>query len=293
MAAYLTNTEELTLIAEAIRYKGEVTNTFIYPQGFVDAIINLATGTEIIATNMLNNLFSGSCYFPEASFIGSFAFANCYRITGVDLPNATAVYESAFYRATSIQYINLPMCSYIGDYAFGDAYYLTEINLPECTVIGEGAFEYCYRLSTVSLPKCTHVSSRTFQNCSKLEYISLPLCEDFFTFGTFLACSALSYAYLPKAKELDNYTFMNCSNLISITLSECSLIDTLAVHDCPNLESLYLLGSSVTSCYSHWHTDKNYNGVFTTKVYVPASLVSAYKSHPQWKYHSSLIFALN
>ena len=47
MAEYLTNTTDLTLVADAIRTKGGTTAQLIYPDGFVTAIQAIETGTEL------------------------------------------------------------------------------------------------------------------------------------------------------------------------------------------------------------------------------------------------------
>ena len=47
MAEYLTNTTDLTLVADAIRTKGGTTELLTYPDGFVTAIQAIQTGTEL------------------------------------------------------------------------------------------------------------------------------------------------------------------------------------------------------------------------------------------------------
>ena len=47
MAEYLTNTTDLTLVADAIRTKGGTTELLIYPDEFVTAIQAIQTGTEL------------------------------------------------------------------------------------------------------------------------------------------------------------------------------------------------------------------------------------------------------
>ena len=44
MAEYLTNTDDLTAVADAIRAKGGTSDSLIYPDGFVTAIGNIQTG---------------------------------------------------------------------------------------------------------------------------------------------------------------------------------------------------------------------------------------------------------
>ena len=48
MADYLTNTTELTSIANAIRAKGNTSESLVYPQGFITGINNITTGNSNI-----------------------------------------------------------------------------------------------------------------------------------------------------------------------------------------------------------------------------------------------------
>ena len=47
MAEYLTNTTDLTKVASAIREKGGTSDSLVYPDGFVEAIQAIQTGTEL------------------------------------------------------------------------------------------------------------------------------------------------------------------------------------------------------------------------------------------------------
>lgn len=47
MAEYLTNTTDLTSVANAIRIKGGTSASLVYPDGFVTAIQSIQTGTEL------------------------------------------------------------------------------------------------------------------------------------------------------------------------------------------------------------------------------------------------------
>ena len=46
MATLLTNTSELTSVADAIRAKGGISNSLVYPTGFVSAINDITTGSS-------------------------------------------------------------------------------------------------------------------------------------------------------------------------------------------------------------------------------------------------------
>lgn len=69
MAKYLTNTAELTAVADAIRTKGGTEELLTYPAGFVTAIENISTGSNsdlpfanfagtLEPINSLNNVIS-------------------------------------------------------------------------------------------------------------------------------------------------------------------------------------------------------------------------------------------
>lgn len=47
MAEYLTNTADLTAVADAIRAKGGTSEPLVYPDGFVTAVQTIQTGTEL------------------------------------------------------------------------------------------------------------------------------------------------------------------------------------------------------------------------------------------------------
>lgn len=313
--AYLTNTEELTQIAEAIRIKGERSDNFSFPQGFVDAIMSLRGGTEIIATNMLNNLVSGSCYFPTATYIGSYAFASCTRLTAIDLPRVSIVYNSAFHYCTSVSQVNLELCTIVSSCAFLNCSKLTSINLPECIHIGSQAFQqapitgldlpkceiidtygchYMPSLSWFNLPECRSLGYGGFSYCSNLLNVELPKCS-IVGGAAFYACYKLQWANLPSLYSIGTYVFSKCSMLQYIRLSAASAsmsrLPANIVHECLNLKSIYLDFSFVPSCngciigksrllYGNTYTtDPAYSDI---DLYVPASLYAAYKLSTYW-----------
>jgi len=62
MADYLTNTTELTAVADAIRAKGGTTASLVYPDGFVSAIGDIESGGGGSSGLVLNIIISGSTY---------------------------------------------------------------------------------------------------------------------------------------------------------------------------------------------------------------------------------------
>ena len=194
----------------------------------------------------------------SASFVASGAFQNDKTIKTVNLPYATSVGTSAFYSCTSLTQISLPICSYIGGNAFKDCHSLTQVNLPVCSYISGNAFRSCASLTQVSLPVCEYIANGTF--VGGLGNIS----------GTFCNCSLLTQVDLPMCSYIGTRAFYSCNSLSIITIgysSVCSLGGTNT-----------FFNTQITSS--------------TGSIYVPASLVDAYKSAENWSYFSTQIFPI-
>lgn len=153
----------------------------------------------------------------------------------------------------------------VGNYAFGQCINLTFIDLPKCSFLGNYGFAYCQNLTSVSLPLCKFISDRGFTYCSALTFIDLPLCS-YIGNSVFYFCHGLSYVKLPLCKNIGSYTFQQCNSLKEVYLNSVSSVTTIQLKtfsNCPNL----------------------------TSVYVPASLVDAFKTAQYWSSISDKIVA--
>ncbi len=63
MAEYLTNTTDLTAVANAIRSKGGTTEPLVYPDGFVTAINNIQAGSGSV--DIKTSGLTPDCYFCD------------------------------------------------------------------------------------------------------------------------------------------------------------------------------------------------------------------------------------
>lgn len=140
------------------------------------------------------------------------------------------------------------------------------VDLPNCLYVGNNAFFYCTNLTTVNLPSCTALYDSAFRSCWNLSSISLPNATRLSAY-CLANCSALQTISLPKCSYLDRYAFLSCSNLNTIYMgielsTVASMVSSNALSDCSALQSIY----------------------------VPASLVDAYKSATNWSYYSSIIY---
>ena len=142
------------------------------------------------------------------------------------------------------------------------------VDLPNCLYVGNKAFYYCTSLTTVNLPSCTALHNYAFRSCNNLSYISIPNVTGLSGY-CFENCTALQTISLPKCSYLSGYAFWNCSNLNTIymgteLLTVATMVQSNALLDCSALQSIY----------------------------VPASLVDAYKSAENWSYYSSIIYPI-
>ena len=212
--------------------------------------------------------FSG-LYYWSTGVINSSAFQNNYSIQSIET-NATSIGIGAFMSCSSLSQVSLPICGYIGAYAFESCSSLTKISLPICGYIGACAFESCSSLTKISLPMCSYIGTYAFNSCSSLSQVSLPVCS-YIGGGAFGYCSSLSQVNLPICSYIADAVFRYCSSLSRITIgysSVCSLYSTNVFDD-----------TQITSS--------------TGSIYVPASLVDAYKSAENWSVYSNIIYPIN
>ena len=147
---------------------------------------------------------------------------------------------------------------------------ITGVSLPECRYIGNEAFAYYSTLNQVNIPECRYIYDFAFDNCGSLSQISLPVCE-YIGEAAFQHCS-LKQVSLPKCSYIGNGAFLQCLPLMSITIGYSGVCN-MNVTDIDAFEGTYI-------------------GYGNGSIYVPASLVEAYKSAENWSKYSSQIFPI-
>ena len=160
------------------------------------------------------------------------------------------------------------MCSYIGNGAFYTCRSLSQISIPKCSYIGKEAFYYCLYLSQISLPKCSYIGSSAFA-INRFSSINLPVCE-----------------------YIGDSAFYSCNFLSQVNLPACSYIGDGAFYTCRSLNRITIGYSSICSLYGSTVFDRTKITSSIGSIYVPASLVNAYKSAVNWSYFSSRIFPI-
>ena len=227
----------------------------------------------------------------SASFVASNAFYGNQTIKTVNLPYATSVGNTAFYECHSLSQVSLPMCSFIGGYAFLYCNSLSQVSLPVCSSIGNNAFAYCSSLTQIDLPMCSHIRDKAFQQCSSLSQVSLPMCS-YISYEVFISCPSLSQVSLPVCSYIGYNAFNSCSSLSQVSLPVCSYIGGGAFYSCSSLSIITIGYSSVCSLGGDAFGNTPIASG-TGSIYVPSSLVDAYKLATNWSSFSSQIFPIS
>ena len=142
------------------------------------------------------------------------------------------------------------------------------VDLPNCLYVGSNGFYYCVSLTTVNLPACTSLYNNAFRNCGNLSYISLP-----------------------NVTGVSGYCFGNCTALQTISLPKCSYLSRYAFRSCSNLNTIYM-GTELSTVATMAQSNALLDCSALQSIYVPASLVDAYKSAENWSYYSSIIYPI-
>jgi len=186
MADYkLVNTEQLdadmTSLADVIRAKGGTTETLAWPDGYKNAVANLAVGGDASSED---GLLAGTIVEYSNSRITTlrnYAFYGQRTLESVDLASAMQINGNCFNGCAKLSRVNLPVASYIGVNAFVACYALAILDFPKVQRIDVLAFSSCLALSTLILRRtaavCTLVNTSAFSGtpiASGTGYIYVP-----------------------------------------------------------------------------------------------------------------------
>ena len=102
----------------------------------------------------------------------------------------------------------------------------------------------------------------------------------------FDTCESLTTASFPNCSYIGDYTFIYCNRLTKLDLPVCEYLGDKVFADCGSSLQVILGNSSV--CKLNGTLANNFSGT----IYVPSSLVDAYKSAVNWSNFSSRIFPI-
>ncbi len=222
--------------------------------------------------------------YPVTS-IGSSAFAYCYDLTSVTIPDSvTSIGDRAFSYCYDLTSVTIPnSVTNIGEGAFSNTD-LTSITIPDSvTSIEDYTFFYCTNLTSVTIPdNVTNIGEGAFSDCTGLTSVTIPNSVTNIGNNAFSGCTGLTSITIPDSVTDISRAFSGCSSLLSIDVSENSSIyssengvlfskDKTELLRCPvGISGTYTIPDNVTSIKS-----SAFSGCTSlTSVTIPDSITS-------------------
>lgn len=167
---------------------------------------------------------------------------------------------------------------------------LVELDIPNVESVGNHAFRGCM-ITELNLPKCTSIGPYAFQSCTKIKTANLPELKTLGGYGL-QSCGGLRSIVLPKVERLDTAALYGCWTMHTIDLHICTSISSTSIANCSVLTALIL--RSPTLCQLEGSGAFNNTPIknSTGYIYVPKSLVDAYKSATNWSTYAAQIRAI-
>ena len=206
------------------------------------------------------------------------------------------LYFREMMNGTLMSYVDTEGLTSISPYAFAGEEYLESVSFPQLSLIPNSCFRGCYALTSVSLPAAIACDAYAFYYNINMEAIKLPelmlLNGSPFVSG----CTAMKEIRIPK----------NTSSLSSM-LTGMNNVELLDIGTTQTV-GMYLTGNSYaklkhfiarcttqvvgTQSGTHIFETASDIGQGTGRIYVPRSMVDAYKADSRWSEYASIIVAI-
>ncbi len=216
------------------------------------------TDNVVIPETVTNN---SNTYAVAA--IGDHAFAYCYHLTSVTLPNSvTSIGDGAFDSCENLTSVTLPnSVTTIGDWAFSGCEYLSSVTISNSVAsIGSYAFSNCISLTTVTIPNSvTSIGDEVFSGCSNLDNINVDAENAYYSSidGILYNKDATTLISCPEKREsvtipnsvtvIGDSAFKSCRGLTSVTIpNSVTTIGSYAFSYCTSLTAVTIPNSVTT-----------------------------------------------
>lgn len=151
---------------------------------------------------------------------------------------------------------------------------LTYVRLPKVTTVGQRAFYGCTNLASITMAEVTSIGGTAFYGCEKLSrYTAEATIESGIGAGAFRKCSKLvrvDFAEINTSKGIMSYAFEGCKQLRTLIIRN---------NDAPPKLTTTAFDNTLIAEGSGY-------------IYVPASMVEAYKAAANWSTFADQIRAI-
>lgn len=209
------------------------------------------------------NALKSITFHNHVKSIGNYTFSVCEGLNSLVLPNSITT---------------------IGYNAFANCHNLVNVQLSEnLEKVPDCLFAYCEKIESVNIPNSVlRIGEGAFRECSGLKNISFGNnIQSIYSFA-FYGCSSLTELTLPhELTTISDYSFQKCSELKKVTFGKnLKSIYNYAFANCPKLEYVYNYAETVPTISANSFMDSY---IEYAKLYVPATLLSEYKTTDIWK----------
>lgn len=162
-----------------------------------------------------------------------------------------------------------------GPYSFAEQAQLTTVSMPEVTDIWQYCFLDCNKLTSIYFPKLVLLRYQAFRNCSSLtEFVSGGSFNSRIDSSTFEGCTSLTKADFKHIDSQQGFSYYSlaCANLVTLIIRNTDAVP-------PTSSTIF--GAKTTKM----NKGEGY-------IYVPASMVDAYKAATNWSSFADQIRAI-
>lgn len=237
-------------------------------------------------TSIPNNLFRNCSNLTTITGItnsptsfGYGAFLDCNNLVKTfDLSSTTSVGDDTFKRCRNCTFSNfstfLQNITSIGNSAFEECQISGVLTLPNCTRFGSNPFNKCSRVTEIHAPKLTSCSG-SFSTITVFDAPKLGGVSPSFDNNTNLTTLVLDF---DNITEIPNWGWNNCTSLTgTFDFAKLQKVGAQAFNN--GNYNIVIRRTEAVCEFINWG---NQFGTFSGTIYVPDSLLSAYRSHAEW-----------
>lgn len=173
---YAVNQADLVAVANAIRSKGGTSGALAFPDGFVEAVGAIQTGSggggddsDVILA--INGTFVGEFYDERILRTKNYLFSGNKGMTRLELPEATLCGEYLCDSCTALEEAIIPKMSLVGNYAFSGCTGLKKVVATSATRLVNYCFRGCSALETVDCAPTTAINGMNFATTTSLKHL--------------------------------------------------------------------------------------------------------------------------